>query len=55
MTIQRLYQPDPAASDRVAEILYRLLLEPAQDDGKSAKEELSGTKQSTCVSAEAEG
>src|SRR5260221_13114041 len=28
MTIQRLYEPDPEALDRVVEILCRLLVEP---------------------------
>jgi hypothetical protein len=28
MTIQRLYEPDPEALDRVVETLYQLLVEP---------------------------
>jgi hypothetical protein len=55
MTIQRLYQPDPEASERVVEILYRLLVEPPQDCSDEANAEQSETEESTCVSTECEG
>ena len=55
MTIKRLYQPDPEALERVVEILYRLLVEPAQDCSDKANPEQSETEESTCVSTESEG
>lgn len=54
MTIQRLYQPDPAALERVVEILYRLPVEPDQGCGEVTNEQQSGTEESSFVSGEAE-
>lgn len=54
MTIQRLYEPDPEALDRVVEILYRLLVE-----APGGREQIrdSGTEPagSPCFSTEHEG
>ncbi len=55
MTIQRLYEPDPEALDRVVEILYRLLVEPP---GGSPENRDSGTDEpanAPCLSTEHEG
>ena len=55
MTIQRLYEPDPEALDRVVEILYRLLVEPA---GGCAQIHGSGSvepNEAPCFSKEHEG
>jgi hypothetical protein len=54
MTIQRRYEPDDEALERVVEFLYRLLVE-AQDGRAERDEPTSGEAQSsTCVEGEPE-
>jgi hypothetical protein len=55
MTLQRLYQPDPEASEGMVEILYRLLVEPADGPGDGRYPEVAEPAVATCISAEAEG
>jgi hypothetical protein len=55
MTFQRLYQPDPEASERVVEILYQLLVEPADGPGEGRNREVAEPPVATCISADAEG
>jgi hypothetical protein len=55
MTIQRLYEPDPEALDRVVEILYRLLVE-APGGRQEAHDSGSGAPtKAPCFSTEDEG
>jgi hypothetical protein len=55
MTIQRLYQSNPQALERVVEILYRVLVEspgkPADGSGSASGE----VHRVTCLSTEPEG
>lgn len=55
MTIQRFYEPDPEALDRVVEILYRMLIEPPGDRMESPESACGEVERTTCVSTEAEG
>lgn len=55
MTIQRRFEPDPEALDRVVEILHALLVEPPQDPVESSEPEGSVGRDRTCLSREAEG
>jgi hypothetical protein len=55
MTIERLYDPNPEALERVAEILYRLLVEAPKDYRNPGKPQQSGAAEATCVSRDAEG
>jgi hypothetical protein len=41
MTIQRLFEPDPEALERVEEVLYRLLVE-SPGDGTECNEQGQG-------------
>jgi hypothetical protein len=54
MTIQRLYEPDPEALERVVEILYRLLVESPQSGVERAESSTAGAPEPTCLSTEAE-
>ena len=53
MTIQRLYEPDPEALDRVVEILYRLVVEPPSSREQIRDSETAPTE-SPCFSTEHE-
>ncbi len=55
MTIQRLYEPDPEALDRVAEILYRLLVEPPSGRQETHDSGSGEPTKATCFSTEHEG
>ena len=48
MTIQRRFEPDSEALDRVVDILYRLLVEPPPES------EPEGTAESPCFPTEYE-
>jgi hypothetical protein len=50
MKIERRFEPDPEALDRVAEILYRLLVDGPKDPVGSPTE----SQNSTCLSPENE-
>jgi hypothetical protein len=54
MTIQRRYQPDPEALDRVVEALYQLLVEAPGDRAEASEPAPSEARPATCLSAEAE-
>jgi hypothetical protein len=54
MTIQRRYEPDPEALDRVVEILYRWLVEAPDDRTESGESAAAQASPSTCVSEEDE-
>ena len=51
MTIQRRYEPDPAALERLMEILYRLLIEPGGSPEKPSK----STTSPSCIPKTEEG
>jgi hypothetical protein len=53
MTIQRRFEPDPEALERVVEILHRLLVEPPPDSVESS-EPVGAVGHATCLSNEAE-
>ena len=53
MTIQRLYETDPEALDRVVEILYQLLVEPP--GGRQDDSEPGERTKAPCFSTEHEG
>ena len=55
MEIQRLYEPNPEALDRVAEILYRLLVEPPGSPVDGGEPASAKAETSTCFSREREG
>lgn len=54
MDIQRRYEPDPEAVDRVVDILYRLLVE-APGGPTEGSESAAAEPPSTCNSGEVEG
>ena len=54
MTIQRRFEPDPEALDRVAEILYRLLVEPPAGNEEVADPAHTETTESPCFPTEYE-
>jgi hypothetical protein len=54
MDIQRRYEPDPEALDRVVEILYRLLAEAPGDRVEGSESEPATAETSTCISGETE-
>ena len=55
MDIQRRYEPDPEALDRVVEILYRLLAEAPGGLAEGSDSEPAETERSTCNSGGTEG
>jgi hypothetical protein len=55
MDIQRRYEPDPEAVDRVVQILYRLLVESPGDRAEGGQVGAAQTPPSTCISGETEG
>ena len=55
MTIQRLYEPDPEALDRVVEILYRLLIEPPNCRQETHESGRGEPTKAPCFSTEHEG
>jgi hypothetical protein len=55
MDIQRRYEPDPEAVDRVVEILYRLLLEAPNGLAEGSESAPAQPETSTCNSGETEG
>jgi hypothetical protein len=55
MTIERRFEPDPEALDRVVEILYQLLVEPPQGHVESSEPEGAVGQEASCLSQEAEG
>lgn len=55
LTIQRRYEPNPEALDRVVEILYHLLVEPPARPAETAESASSTSATSTCVSGRHEG
>jgi hypothetical protein len=55
MDIQRRYEPDPEAADRVVDILYRLLVEAPGGLAEGSESEPGETETSTCNAEESEG
>ena len=55
MSIQRLYEPDPEALDRVVEILYRLLIEAPGGRHETHESGPGDPTNAPCFSAEHEG
>ena len=54
MNIERRYEPEDGAMDRVVEILYRLLAMP-EESAKSNEFGPAEHQDATCVPAESEG
>ena len=54
MTIERRFEPDPEALDRVVEILYRLLVEPLARDEAATNGSHTETAESPCFPTEYE-
>lgn len=54
MTIQRRYEPDTEALERVVEILYRLLLESPGGPVEGTESGSGEAPEATCVPLEAE-
>jgi hypothetical protein len=55
MAIQRRFEPNPAALERVVEILHQMLVEPPQDPVESSEPEGAAGQDATCLSPGAEG
>jgi hypothetical protein len=55
MTIQRRFEPDPEALDRVVEILYRLLVEPPCGRQKTRDSGSGESTKAACFSTKHEG
>lgn len=55
MDIQRRYEPDPEALERVVDILYRLLIEAPGGRAEGSESAPTEAGSSTCVSGESEG
>jgi len=55
MTIQRRFEPDPDALERVVEILYGLLIEPPGGRQETHDSGPGGPTKAPCFSTEHEG
>jgi hypothetical protein len=55
MTIERRFESDPEALERVVETLYRLLIEPPKADAEELASDSSEPQDPTCVTPEHEG
>ncbi len=54
MSIERRFEPDPEALERVVEVLYRLLVEPFEVRAGTAESPIAEAETSTCVPEESE-
>jgi hypothetical protein len=54
MTIQRRFEPDPEALERVVEILYALLKDPPVDRQAGRESDVDAGPAATCLSSEHE-